>query len=125
MRWARIEGGAFDFQGAFKKAIGVLFLWAIYLTLARSLFYGALALVQKFRVHRTHFDTGFRPPVSVIIAAYNEEKVIVRTVQSILGNGYDDLELVIVDDGSQDATLEILRRDFGDRPNVRILSQPN
>jgi peptidoglycan-N-acetylglucosamine deacetylase len=125
MRWAHIEGGAFDSQGAFKKIIGMLFLWAIYLTLARSLFYGVLALAQKWRVRHTRFDDGFRPPVSVIVAAYNEEKVIVRTVESILRNGYDDLELLIVDDGSQDATLEVLRRNFGDRPNVRILAQPN
>jgi len=125
MRWARIEGGAFDSQGAFKKVIGMLFLWAIYLTLARSLFYGTLALAQKWRARHARFDSTFRPPVSVIIAAYNEEKVIVRTVESILRNGYDDTELVIVDDGSQDATLEVLRRNFGDRPNIRILTQPN
>lgn len=125
MRWARIEGGAFDSQGAFKKVIGMLFLWAIYLTLARSLFFGVLALAQKWRTRHARFDPSFHPPVSVVIAAYNEEKVIARTVESILCNGYDDLELVVVDDGSKDATLEVLRRSFGDRPNVRILSQPN
>jgi cellulose synthase/poly-beta-1,6-N-acetylglucosamine synthase-like glycosyltransferase/peptidoglycan/xylan/chitin deacetylase (PgdA/CDA1 family)/spore germination protein YaaH len=125
MRWARIEGGAFDSQGAFKKVIGMLFLWAIYLTLARSLFFGVLALAQKWRTRHARFDPSFHPPVSVVIAAYNEEKVIARTVESILCNGYDDLELVIVDDGSKDATLEVLRRSFGDRPNVRILSQTN
>ena len=52
----------------------------------------------------------------MIIAAYNEEKVIVRTVESILRNGYDDLEMVIVDDGSKDATLDVLRRNFGGQP---------
>src|SRR5579862_8446245 len=125
VRWARIEGEAFDFQGAFKKAIGILFLWAIYLTLARSLFFGALALAQKWRARHAHFDAGFHAPVSVIMAAYNEEKVIVRTVRSILNNGYEDLELVVVDDGSKDATLEVMRMNFGDHPRVRILSQPN
>jgi len=125
MRWARIEGGAFDSQGWFKKIIGMMFLWAIYLTLARSLFYGVLALLQKWRLRYARFDASFRPPVSVVIAAYNEEKVIVRTVESILRNGYGDVDLLIVDDGSQDATLEVLRREFGGRPNVRILTQPN
>ena len=125
MRWARIEGGAFDSQGTFKKIVGILFLWAIYLTLGRSLFFGVLALAQKWRARHARFDAAFRLPVSVIIAAYNEEKVIVRTVESILRNGYDDLELAIVDDGSTDATLEVLRRNFGDRANVQILSQPN
>ena len=91
----------------------------------RDRFFGVLALLQKWRVRHARFDAAFRPPVSVIMAAYNEEKVIARTVESILRNGYEDLDLVIVDDGSQDATLEILRRNFGDRPNVRILSQPN
>ena len=125
MRWAHIEGGAFDTQGLFKKIIGMLFLWAIYLTLARSLFYGLLAIAQKRRARHARFDAAFRPPVSVIIAAYNEAKVIRRTVESILSNGYEELELVIVDDGSKDGTLEVLRRDFGEHPHVRILTQPN
>ena len=47
LRWARIEGEAFDTQGNFKKIIGLLFLGAIYLTLARSLVYGILALFPK------------------------------------------------------------------------------
>jgi len=125
LRWARIEGEAFDTQGNFKKLIGLLFLGAIYLTLARSLVYGILAVFQKRRARRRHFDPRFRPPVSVIIAAYNEEKVIVRTVESILNNGYEDLEIIVVDDGSQDATLEVLRQSFGKDPKVRILTQPN
>ncbi len=125
MRWAHIEGQAFDFQGNFKKAIGILFLWAIYLTLARSLVFGFLAVLQKRRARRARFDPEFRPPVSVIMAAFNEDKVIVRTVNSILSNGYDHLELVVVDDGSKDATLEVLRQNFGNNPQVRILAQPN
>jgi len=125
MRWARIEGQAFDFQGAFKKVVGMLFLWAIYLTLARSLVFGFLAILQKRRARRAHFDPAFHPPVSVVIAAYNEEKVIVRTVEAILRNGYDDLEIVVVDDGSHDATLEVLRDHFGEHPQVCILTQPN
>ncbi|MFN7996328.1 MAG: glycosyltransferase [Bryobacteraceae bacterium] len=125
MRWARIEGGAFDFQGVFKKIVGILFLWAIYLTLARSVFFGALAFVQKRRARRARFDANFRPPVSVIIAAYNEEKVIERTVVSVLENGYPELEIVVVDDGSKDRTLDVLREHFGADSRVRILTQPN
>ena len=125
MRWARIEGGAFNSQGTFKKIVGILFLWAIYLTLARSLFYGILAVIQKWRAAHARFDAAFHPPVTVIIAAYNEEKVIARTVESILRNGYADLELVVVDDGSKDATLDVLRSRFGEHRNVLILTQPN
>jgi cellulose synthase/poly-beta-1,6-N-acetylglucosamine synthase-like glycosyltransferase len=125
MRWARLEGKAFGTESNFKKAIGILFLWAIYLTVLRSVVFGVLALAQRWRARTRRLDDGYRPPVSVIIAAYNEEKVIARTVDSVLQNGYDDLEVVVVNDGSQDATLEILRRDYGNNPRVRILDQPN
>jgi cellulose synthase/poly-beta-1,6-N-acetylglucosamine synthase-like glycosyltransferase len=46
-------------------------------------------------------------------------------VRSILDNGYDDLELIVVDDGSKDRTLALLRELFGDDERVVILSQAN
>jgi cellulose synthase/poly-beta-1,6-N-acetylglucosamine synthase-like glycosyltransferase/peptidoglycan/xylan/chitin deacetylase (PgdA/CDA1 family)/spore germination protein YaaH len=125
LRWAQIEGKALDAKGGLKRFIGVLFLAAIYLTLARSLVYGTLAVIQKFRARRLRFDPSFHPPVSVVIAAYNEEAVIARTVRSILDDGYDDLEVVVVDDGSKDATDQILKDEFGSEPRVRILTQAN
>ena len=125
MRWAHIEGSAFDAKSQFVTLVGFLFLIAIYLTLLRSLIYGILAIVQKFKTRNLHFDPAFRPPVSVIVAAFNEEKVIARTVQAVLDNGYPALELVVVDDGSKDATLAVLHRNFGNDARVRILTQPN
>ena len=75
--------------------------------------YGDLALFQKWRARRARFDTRFRPPVSVIIAAYNEEKVIARTVEFILRNGYEDLDWSSWSTKVlKDATLEVLRRSF-------------
>ena len=123
--WAAIEGGVLDFKGSFKIAIGTLFLLAVYLTLGRSAIFGALAVVQKLRTRKQVFDESFRPPVSVVIAAYNEEKVIARTVQSMLDNGYEDLEVVVVDDGSKDGTLAVLEQRFSNDARVRIYSQPN
>ena len=125
MRMAEIEGEALITKGNFKKAVGLLFLVAIYLTLLRSLVYGALAVLEKFKARRRRFDPRFHPPVSVIIAAFNEEKVIERTVRSVLENGYDDLELVVVDDGSKDRTLSVLHEQFGRDDRVVILTQPN
>jgi cellulose synthase/poly-beta-1,6-N-acetylglucosamine synthase-like glycosyltransferase/peptidoglycan/xylan/chitin deacetylase (PgdA/CDA1 family)/spore germination protein YaaH len=125
MRMARIEGQAFGFEARALQALGLLFLAAIYLTVARSLIFGVLAVLQKRRENRTIYDNSYRPPVSVIVAAYNEETVIVRTIDSILNNGYEDLEIVVVDDGSKDRTLEVLRDAFTSNPKVRILTQPN
>lgn len=125
MRWARIEGQAFDAKSHFEQLVGILFLVAIWLTLLRSIVCGFLAVLQKYAARKRRFDPGYRPSVSVIIAAYNEEKVIVRTIQSVLDNGYSDFELVVVNDGSKDATLAVLEESFGGHPGVRILSQPN
>jgi peptidoglycan-N-acetylglucosamine deacetylase len=124
-RWAQIEGEALDAKGAFKIMIGTVFLLAIYLTLGRSLIFGTLAIIQKRQARRRVFDQDFHPPVSVVIAAYNEEKVIARTIRSMLDNGYGDLEIVVVDDGSKDSTLRVLRDNFDGNPRVRIYSQPN
>jgi peptidoglycan-N-acetylglucosamine deacetylase len=125
MRLARIEGQAFGFEAGLLRLLGMLFLAAIYLTIARSLLFGFLAVLQKRREIHTVYDDSFRPPVSVIIAAYNEEAVITRTIQSVLRNGYGDLEIIVVDDGSKDRTLEVVREAFAGDPKVRILTQPN
>jgi cellulose synthase/poly-beta-1,6-N-acetylglucosamine synthase-like glycosyltransferase/peptidoglycan/xylan/chitin deacetylase (PgdA/CDA1 family)/spore germination protein YaaH len=124
-RWAEIEGQAFGTKSNFKKVVGLLFLWAIYITALRSLIYGGLAVVQKFVARRRKFDPGYRPPVSVVIAAYDEEKVILKTVESVLGNGYPGIEVVVVDDGSHDGTLRLLREAFGGDSRVKIATQPN
>ncbi len=125
MRLARIEGQTLDAKEVFWQMLGILFLAAIWLTLARSVVYGFLAVLQKIRAGRAQYDVSFRPPVSVLIAAFNEEKVIVRTVESILANGYESLEVIVVDDGSKDGTFDLLREHFGENPAVRILTQEN
>jgi cellulose synthase/poly-beta-1,6-N-acetylglucosamine synthase-like glycosyltransferase/spore germination protein YaaH/peptidoglycan/xylan/chitin deacetylase (PgdA/CDA1 family) len=125
-RWAQIEGEALTTKGNFKKAVGMLFLIAIYLTLLRSIVYGVLAVVQKVKSKgRARLLPVYQPPVSVVIAAYNEEKVIARTVRSILNNGYENLEVVVVDDGSKDRTLAVLEEEFAGDPRVQICTQPN
>ena len=54
----------------------------------------------------------FTIPVSVIVAAYNEERVIASTVRSFLEFDYPEFEVVVVNDGSSDGTLEQLRQTF-------------
>jgi cellulose synthase/poly-beta-1,6-N-acetylglucosamine synthase-like glycosyltransferase len=51
-------------------------------------------------------------PISVIIPAYNEEKVIVNSVLGALNLTYPQHEVVVVSDGSTDATIELLIRRF-------------
>lgn len=64
------------------------------------------------------FDTlprrysGFEPPVSVLVPAYNEEKTIGSSVRSMLQLDYPEFEVVVVNDGSRDGTLQALIDEF-------------
>ena len=64
-------------------------------------------------------------PTSVIIPAFNEEKVIASTVARILNSDYRDLEVIVVNDGSLDRTAEIVEERFGSDPRVTLISIPN
>jgi cellulose synthase/poly-beta-1,6-N-acetylglucosamine synthase-like glycosyltransferase len=65
-----------------------------------------LALDEMFRSPLT-------PAVSVIVPAFNEEAVIVESVRSLLALRYPRHEVVVVNDGSTDRTIEVLDEAFG------------
>ena len=54
----------------------------------------------------------FTIPVSVVLAAYNEESAICSTVRSLLGLDYPEFEVIVVNDGSTDGTLDRLVSEF-------------
>jgi poly-beta-1,6-N-acetyl-D-glucosamine synthase len=61
-----------------------------------------------------------RPLVSIVIAAHNEEKVINRTLESLAKVKYRKLEIIIVDDGSTDATRKMVREFMAAHPKVNL-----
>lgn len=63
------------------------------------------------------------PQVSVVMPAYNAAKTINEAIQSVLDQTYTNWELLIINDGSNDCTLEIAER-FID-PRIRTITQPN
>jgi len=62
------------------------------------------------------FDSPFYPGVAMVVPAYNESASIVESVRSMLLLNYPDQEIVVVNDGSTDATLDRLREAFDLRP---------
>lgn len=65
------------------------------------------------------------PLVSVIIPAFNEERVIEASVRRILESDYPALEVIVADDGSKDRTSAIVASAFGQDPRVQLLTLTN
>ncbi|MFN6463340.1 MAG: glycosyltransferase [Nostoc sp. DedVER02] len=63
------------------------------------------------------------PKISVIIPAYNSEKTIGYTIQSVLNQTFSNLELIIINDGSQDSTLKVITQILDSR--IKVFSFPN
>ncbi len=97
------------------------------------LFLGLLvvALVRVFSLWFLSISYNFRrtavaapaEKVSVIVPAYNEESSIASSIESLLSQDYGNYEVVVVDDGSTDKTLEIARGFEG--PKVKVIHQEN
>ena len=108
------------------RAVRVLFLVGIVLGVGRLAVIGTLAAIEHRRSRRATFDPAYAPTVAVIVPAYNEEKVIEKTVVSLLAcNRPPDFEILVVDDGSSDATAALARERFAGEPRVRVLTKPN
>lgn len=65
------------------------------------------------------------PLISVIVPAYNAEKWIEDCCNSIITQSYPNIELIIIDDGSTDRTLDLLTQLFGDKDNVHVIHTEN
>ncbi len=121
----------FWLAAAVMTGITVIFFLGDILMTGRLISVGVLAIYDRLRSHvygTPEQIAAYRPTVAVLIPAYNEEKVIERTIQGALDSDYPDLRVIVIDDGSKDRTLEIARRAFAPEEaagRVLILTKPN
>ncbi|MBV9550012.1 MAG: glycosyltransferase, partial [Alphaproteobacteria bacterium] len=101
------------------------FLGAIVLGVARLLLLCGLAIWQRLMRQENSPAPGSAALVSVLIPAFNEEKVIVSTVEGILASDYTNLEVIVIDDGSKDHTAYIVKSHFSKDLRVAVISIPN
>jgi glycosyltransferase involved in cell wall biosynthesis len=69
--------------------------------------------------------TSVAPLVSVIIPAYNAERFVARTLESVLSQTYTNIQVLVVNDGSTDGTVKIVESYAQKDSRIRILHQPN
>lgn len=65
------------------------------------------------------------PLISVILPVWDEEENIERAMRSIMNQTYRNLEIIVIDDGSTDGTLEIARRVAKEDPRAQVVVYPN
>jgi peptidoglycan-N-acetylglucosamine deacetylase len=122
---------SFALFGATITGITVVFFLGDILMTGRLISVGVLAIYDRLRAHvygTPEQIAAYHPLVAVLIPAYNEEKVIERTIQGALDSDYPNLHVIVIDDGSKDRTLEIARRTFAAEEKagkVVILTKPN
>ena len=83
-----------------------------------------LAIFHKLREKKEVFQQStYKPRVSIIVPAYNEEKVLARTLETLLEADYANKEIIVVDDGSKDNTYSVASE--YSRRGVKVVRRPN
>ncbi len=97
------------FVGIYYGVVSVLYSVLLSIALVVILKHIHRVKYEPFREYSASPET---PSVSVLIPAFNEEKVVVRTIQSALAINYPLFEIIVINDGSTDRTLETVIKAF-------------
>lgn len=82
-------------------------------------------IVREYMTVNTSYYSMYRPSVSVIIPAFNEERIIQKTIRALLKSKYPLSEILIIDDGSTDETAAIIKKFYLHHPKVKLLQKVN
>jgi len=89
-------------------------LTLIYILINISAYFHVRKYLEHHRLHYElpRFFSGFEPWVSILVPAYNEESTVVNAAHALLQLFYPHYEVIIINDGSNDDTLEVLKNEF-------------
>ena len=107
------------------SALAVLFAVCTALAALRVLALGGLVARDAIRARSSTPAPDFTPLVTVLVPAYDEAKVIAASVRALLDCDYANLEVIVVDDGSNDDTADLVDRLATFEPRVRCLRKAN
>jgi cellulose synthase/poly-beta-1,6-N-acetylglucosamine synthase-like glycosyltransferase/peptidoglycan/xylan/chitin deacetylase (PgdA/CDA1 family)/spore germination protein YaaH len=112
-RWqARADSVTFFFYGFFHSfVVGVFFVGDVLMS-GRLIIIGICAIIDRLRTRKNYATPDYQPRVAVLIPAYNEEKVIVRTIRSVMMSNYKNIRIIVIDDGSKDRTYDVAREAY-------------
>ncbi|MEK0348093.1 MAG: glycosyltransferase, partial [Nitrosopumilus sp.] len=113
---------AFEGYTAWESGYRAVILWGLTLVFWSTLLMIPLAVYSKNKEDNIP-TTPHTPLVTIIIPAYNEEKVIANTIESTLEINYPNKDIIVVDDGSKDNTLLIAKK-YQDK-GVKVLHKIN
>lgn len=119
---------SFQIMSLLGKIVTWLFFGGIILGIARLLMIMILAIRAKRKDKSCEVsspENASLPLVSVIVPAYSEEKLIAKTINSLLQSDYKNIEIIVVDDGSFDQTSHVVATTFADEPRVRLFMRDN
>ena len=118
-----VFGGVMLFDGYLgaMSIIQVLFVWMLTLSFWQTMLFVPLA-IRSVAKESLLEEPRIYPKMSVIVPAYNEDKVIRTTIEALIHADYPDKEIIVVDDGSKDDTLSIAM-EYKDR--IKVLHKEN
>ncbi len=107
--------------------IGIFYVGDVLMS-ARLIIIGLCATIDRLRRRNSYATPEYQPRVAVLIPAYNEEKVIARTIRSVMMSNYKNIRILVIDDGSKDATYETALNAYPEQiesGRLTVLTKPN
>ena len=113
------------FQNYMNTVVGFLILCAVMVTY--GLYSIAATKYQKRKLKKFPMvvNEDYKPFVSIMIPAHNEDQVISNTVENILAIDYPNFEIIVIDDRSTDDTAKVVNSLADKHPNIKALIRDN